>query len=73
MVNHILTDIFAHAKRGGSRGLMGDFLKNSIKHLIKQIYAEKNKTTMFFLLCFFLQACQQSICNPSILELTSVD
>ena len=58
MVNHILTDISAHAKMGGSRGFKGvdlpeDLKRTSTKHNIKkQIKAEKIKTTMFSSLFF---------------------
>jgi len=43
MVNHILTDIFAHAKMGGSRGFKGEIPQEfSIRHLIKQTQTEKD-------------------------------
>jgi len=54
MVNHILTDIFAHAKMGAAGGLRGKISLATFNkaHHKKQIQAEKNKTTKFFLLCF---------------------
>jgi hypothetical protein len=54
MVNHILTDIFAHAKMGAAGGLRGGISLATFNkaHYKKQIQAEKIKTIMFSSLFF---------------------